>query len=342
MTVGSYYHPVYGDIDFTTERLQRFADSINNRVREIDADIDYDHKKRTDEAAGWVKQASVKEDGLHLLVEWTGEAAGKIRSKAYKYFSPEFVDEWEHPKTKVVHKDVLNGGAITNRPFLKDLQPLNLSEMLDRAPVDDPEERNDMDLKKFTELLGLAEGTSEDDVLAKTKELMEKAAKADAPSAEAELIKLSETNPAIKMLMDQQTELRRQNAATQATLRLTEVRAGVLELSESLRSKNIALPAAVIEDLTRVLHESTDAHGTKVMAIVKTLGESGFVELGEIGRQRTGGEQKDPVKVFGELVSKEQTDHKLSYADAVQKVASENPDAYRNYAGASYANKVGE
>jgi hypothetical protein len=339
MTVGSYYHPVYGDITLTQERLQRFADSINNRVREIDADIDYDHKKRTDEAAGWVKQASVKDDGLYLQVEWTGAAAEKIRSKAYKYFSPEFVDEWEHPKTKKVYQDVLNGGAITNRPFLKDLSPLNLSEMLDRAD-DDPEEGNDMDLKKFTELLGLAEGTSEDAVLAKIKEFKEKAEKppTQLSDPEAELIKLAETNPAIKLLMDSQQKLREESARTTAALRLSEVRADVLQLSESLRGKDVALPAAVIDDLTQVLHEATPVHGTKVMAIVKTLGEGGFVQLGEKGRQRTSVNEGDPVKQFSDLVVKVQTDRKLQYAEAVQAVATENPDAYRAYAQASYSN----
>lgn len=336
MTRGKYDHVVYGEIDFSDERLQRFADSVNNKVREIEPDVDYDHKKRTDEAAGWVKKAEVRTDGLYLFVEWTKDAATKIRSKAYKYFSPEFVDEWVHPKSQTKFSDVLSGGAITNRPFLKDLSPLNLSEML--KGTDDPEEGNDMDPKKFAELLGLAEDATEEQLLAKIKEFKEKAEKEPVKltDAETELKKLAETNPAIKLLMESQQQLREESARTTAALRLAEVRNGVTTLNEELRTKKVALPATVVETLVQILHESTDAVGTKVTTIVKALGETGFVKLGEVGHQNPGTEQ-DPVKVFGELVQKVQTDHKLNYADAVAKVALENPDAYRDYAMGSYA-----
>jgi phage I-like protein len=343
MTRGKYAHPVYGEINFTDERLNRFAESVVKKVRGIEPDIDYDHKARTGDAAGWVKNAEVRSDGLYLFVEWTGEAVQKIKNRAYRYFSPEFLDEWEHPKDGTKFQDVLAGGAITNRPFLKDLAPLNLSELL--VGAEDPEEEgNEMDPKKFAELLGLAEGASEDVMLAKIKELQETASKQPVKLSDAdeELRKLAETNPAIKLLMDQQRELREQNAKTTATLRLAEVRNNVTLLNEELRSKNVALPAATIEVLTRVLHETPDATGKTVLDMVKALGETGFVELGEKGRARTGGGTTDPIKQFSDLVVKAQTDHKLSYVDAVQKVALENPDAYREYAGASYANKGGE
>jgi phage I-like protein len=343
MTKGKYQHPVYGEIDFSTERLNRFAESVVKKVRDIDPDIDYDHKARIGDAAGWVKNAEVRADGLYLFVEWTGDAVQKIKSKAYKYFSPEFLDEWEHPKSKTVFQDVLSGGAITNRPFLKDLSPLNLSEMLN--PGEDPEEeRNEMDPKKFTELLGLAEGASEEDMLAKIKEFQEKATKPPITlsDADAELQKLSETNPAIKLLMEQQKQLREDNAKTTATLRLAEVRNNVTQLGEELRTKHIALPAATIEVLTRVLHESPDAQGKAVLDMVKALGETGFVELGEKGQARTGSGDADPIKAFSDLVAKARTeDTKLSYVEAVSKVAMENPDAYRNYATNSYGNQAG-
>jgi phage I-like protein len=340
MTKGKYDHPVYGEIDFSDERLNRFAESVVKKVRDIEPDIDYDHKAKVGDAAGWVKNAEVRDDGLYLFVEWTGEAVQKIKSKAYKYFSPEFLDEWTHPKTSTVFQDVLAGGAITNRPFLKDLSPLNLSEML--ADEDPEEEGNEMDPKKFTELLGLPEGASEDDILAKAKEFKEKAEAAPVPDAESELIKLSETNPAIKVLMDQQKSLRESNAKTVATLKLAEVRSNVLALNEHLRTKNLALPATTFESLTLVLHEAPDALGVKVLDLVKQLGETQFVPLGETGRARTGG-AADPKKAFTDLVAAEQVKNpSMSFGDAVQAVTLSNPDAYRDYVGASYALGGGE
>lgn len=128
--LGNYEHPVFGQINITPERVQRFAANVQMKVRGQDLDIDYDHKADTRVAAGWVSDAQARPDGLWIKVDWTPTARQKLEDKEYRYFSPEFVDEWVHPKTGVLFKDVLFGGALTNRPFLKDILPINLSEML--------------------------------------------------------------------------------------------------------------------------------------------------------------------------------------------------------------------
>lgn len=131
MPLGTYTHPFFGEIEFTPERLKNFAASVRNNVRQTELDVDYDHKMNSGEAAGWVKEAEFRDnEGLFILVEWTKTAAAKIKEKAYKYFSPEFAESWKHPKTGATYKDVLFGGGITNRPFLKDILPLNLSELV--------------------------------------------------------------------------------------------------------------------------------------------------------------------------------------------------------------------
>jgi Mu-like prophage I protein len=130
LPLGTYEHPVYGTLKVTPERIQRFAQNVQMSVRGQDLDIDYDHKAETSIAAGWVTGAEARADGLWINVMWTPAARQKLQDREYRYFSPEFMDEWTHPKTGVTHKDVLFGGAITNRPFLKDILPINLSEMV--------------------------------------------------------------------------------------------------------------------------------------------------------------------------------------------------------------------
>ena len=127
MRVGTFNHPVYGEIELSQERLQRFADNVNAKVRGIDPDIDYDHKAKDGKAAGWVRSAEVDGDKLWLTIEWTEPAKEAIQNKEYRYFSPEYLDIWED-STGQEYEDVLAGGALTNRPFLKDLVPLNFSE----------------------------------------------------------------------------------------------------------------------------------------------------------------------------------------------------------------------
>jgi hypothetical protein len=169
MRVGEYHHPSYGKINFTPDRLLRFADSVKSKVRGIALDIDYDHKTdptKGNEAAGWVEDAKVEGDALFLLVDWTKSAVEKIKEKAYRYFSPEFQDEWTD-STGVQHRDVLFGGGITNRPYLKDLLPVNLSELaFERQLTEKKKEGNGMTEEQL-KLLGLPKDATEEQINAK-------------------------------------------------------------------------------------------------------------------------------------------------------------------------------
>jgi hypothetical protein len=130
MPVGTKKHPEYGELEFTSERLQRFASNVKNKVRKIDLDIDYEHKQdaaKGNKAAGWIKDAEVRTDGLWLAAEFTETAQKEIKDGEWKYLSPEFNDEWTDADGNK-YEDVLFGAALTNRPFLKDLLPIAASE----------------------------------------------------------------------------------------------------------------------------------------------------------------------------------------------------------------------
>src|SRR6266498_998766 len=159
-----FKHPVFGEIKFTPERIQNFADNVNNKVRGVDLDIDYDHKQSSahgTKAAGWVTKAEARPDGLHYHVEFTEEARKAIRNKEYRFFSPEFADSWKNPHTGKVHKDVAFGGGITNRPFLREhIAPVKLSDL-----EDFDEEGNGMTWleERVNKLFGLTEESSDED-----------------------------------------------------------------------------------------------------------------------------------------------------------------------------------
>jgi hypothetical protein len=130
MPVGTYDHPVYGELSFSSERLARFADNVKNKVRKIDLDIDFDHKQdiaKGSQAAGWIKDADVKDDGLWIGAQFTDDAKAEVKAGKWKYLSPEFQDEWTDAQGNK-YQDVLLGAGLTNRPFLKDLLPIAASE----------------------------------------------------------------------------------------------------------------------------------------------------------------------------------------------------------------------
>src|SRR5438034_187333 len=128
LPVGEYNHPVYGKMSLTSEKITNFAENIKAKVRGIDPSINEMHGVSGDgPAAGWVKDADARPDGLWLSVEWTPATAQAIKDKKWRYFSAEYRDKWTNPQGKEF-KNVIFGGALTNRPFMKNLLPINLSE----------------------------------------------------------------------------------------------------------------------------------------------------------------------------------------------------------------------
>ena len=341
--LGAYQHPLHGLIDFTLERIGRFAENVKANVRGQELDIDYDHKERTSEAAGWVKDAEARSDGLWILVEWTKDAAAKIKNKAYKYFSPEFVDEWTHPVSGTKFQDVMFGGGITNRPFLKGILPINLSEAFAADKQIHNNQGGQMDPKKLRELLGLPEDATDEQVMTKLTEVTKEQApqaKDDNKQLSEALAKLAEENPAIKSLQEKLEAQSQQLAEQAATLRLSEIGVQLSEVTASAAAKKRAVPPAVMDSLKALMIKAPKQFSDELLVVVKQLGEVGFVELGERAGQ-SGGDDKPAAERFVDAVKKLQEDNKdLSYGDAVERVAAGDPKLFSEYQSDSYAFRV--
>lgn len=130
---GKYEHPQYGELDFSRERLARIKQNFDQRVRKIDIALDSNHDQN--QATGWVERMELREAqpggapaGLWGLIRWTPLGVQLLKDQVYRYFSPEFVDAWTDPQSGATFDDVLLGGGLTNRPFLKELTPVQLAE----------------------------------------------------------------------------------------------------------------------------------------------------------------------------------------------------------------------
>lgn len=129
LRVGSFNHPKYGEFDITTLVLEEMKQNFDANIRGIDVALDYFHDSDK-EASGWLKSLELREDGLELWgeVEWTPKARKMLSEREIRYFSPDFAFEWTDPETEKTYQNVLFGGGLTNRPFVKDMAAIVASE----------------------------------------------------------------------------------------------------------------------------------------------------------------------------------------------------------------------
>lgn len=374
MPLGKYMHPMHGVIDITPERVARFADNVNKGVRGQALDIDYDHKQHNGKAAGWVQKAEARPDGLWILVEWVKEAWDAIKSGAYRYFSPEFVDEWVHPASQSKFNDVLFGGGITNRPFLKGILPINLSEIIAESETNEGNLMfTDEQRAALLAKLGLAEDADDQTILMSLITAATNAGDGTQPPEQAgenqsgegasdgtenndgtaeqpepgqstpgsvtvkfseDLIKLAETNPSIKSLMD---TVEANNKQLREIRNTSTVDAIVKKFAE----KGLALPATALNALTQTIQLSEDDRVTgAVIQMLGKIAEAGLIELGESdvstpNLHRAGG-KVDYTKQLTEAATKLAKEQGISFGDAMMQVAMENPEAYEGHRSDSY------
>jgi len=131
---GKWDHPNYGMVEITPEIQQEFVDNFNKDLRAHSSSIGLpvDEEHYSDKGAvGWIKQLINKgNEGLFAMVEWNSKGRQMIKDAIYRFFSPEFYFQYEDPEDRRLYNNVLIGGALTNRPYFKELNPVVLSENL--------------------------------------------------------------------------------------------------------------------------------------------------------------------------------------------------------------------
>jgi hypothetical protein len=131
LPLGKKTHPEFGSIDITPEKCQNFVKNFEAKVRGIDTPLNYAHGNdlsKGQKAAGWIKSLEFRPDsGLWAVPNYTSEAEKEVNDKAWRYISAEYRDSWKDGNGKT-HNDVLFGAALTNKPFMKDMAPINFED----------------------------------------------------------------------------------------------------------------------------------------------------------------------------------------------------------------------
>lgn len=128
MRTGKWKHPQYGEFEITESTLDDVVKNFNSNVRKVDLAVDENHDPNH-VALGWFRKLAIQgKDALFATIELTKKGADLLSQGAYKYFSPEIIFNKTDEETGKNLKNLLIGGAFTNRPFFKAMQGLMASE----------------------------------------------------------------------------------------------------------------------------------------------------------------------------------------------------------------------
>jgi len=134
--VGNFTHAELGKFSFTLPDLQEMKVNFDDNVRKQKIDgrpvlpFDYSHEDG-EKAAGWIVQLVIEKDennvdSLFAEVEWTPEGAERIKNNEFKFVSPFIHRGLKDSESGERHKIVLMGAALTNIPFLRDMEAVKL------------------------------------------------------------------------------------------------------------------------------------------------------------------------------------------------------------------------
>lgn len=124
LKVGDYHHPEYGLLKITPDTLFSMKRNFDNKVRGIDCAVDYSHESESI-AAGWFHSLELADDGQSLWgsIKWTPNGERVVREKEFRYLSADFNFSYKDNQTLQEFGPTLLGAGLTNRPFIKGMEP---------------------------------------------------------------------------------------------------------------------------------------------------------------------------------------------------------------------------
>lgn len=138
---GSWEYPGFptGGFDIDETVLDEFAANFRAGEKGSMVPLNLNHKEEN--TIGWVKALERRGEGADARL-WAGfeiedaETKDKVDRKLLRFTSSELNWEWRNPEACRTHGDceprrVFEGLALTNRPYIKGLQPIQLAEILD-------------------------------------------------------------------------------------------------------------------------------------------------------------------------------------------------------------------
>ena len=128
LRAGNFFHDGR-DIKISNHDLKNMVKNFSEKVRGIDLMIDFSHNSEG-EAAGWIKNLVLSDNDNQLWaeVDWTPSGLKSLENKAFKYISADFSFDYKDNEKLDSYGATLFGAGLTNRPVVKSMEPIVLSE----------------------------------------------------------------------------------------------------------------------------------------------------------------------------------------------------------------------
>jgi hypothetical protein len=351
--LGKWDHPVYGEFEVTRETVREFVQNFNNGIRKPKLPITAGHDSFEEhKAIGWMIELQEGVNGLYAKVEWTPDGQDLLLKGSFKYFSPEWFTTYNDPADGKEYGHVLIGGALTNKPFFRELENIvafsehfiyskfNEAPSMDLASIRAKEVADLTAEEKEFLVANAAELTDEEkakfEIEVKEEETAEETVaetevEEDATVAETEVAHVAST--VVTMTAQQFNELAAQ--AEMGKKALQEVRTMTLarEVDQLVFSDTNKAGRFLPKDKSAVLSFMSTLEDKQRKAfnelVARIPAQSLFNELG------TGDDHAvadDPAtELNAKVASLRSEDKALDYRTAVTRVFKENPELAKSY-----------
>lgn len=361
---GKWQHPVYGEMEITPSDIAEFVRNFKDKVRR-DIPITAGHDNGMNggelEAIGWFKELYDRGvNGLWAYVEWTDEGARLLQEGAFKYFSPEFYEEYSDPETGRVYHNVLVGGALTNKPYFKELEApvLSFSEPVIMNQFNEHMDLNTIVAKKAEELsadekafLREHKGELDADQQSAFASVLEEAApeekpaeeplvEEDKPAEETTPVVASEKGKVITMSEAEVNALRK--AADDGAKALQKIEASersaivkkMIFSAQNLTGKFLPKQETAVESFVKTLSEKQRDQFVNIVNNMPKGDPAIFAEIGDSGAQPVGasGIAAQVQTMANDMVKA--SEGKLTFSAALKKLFAEKPELKQQYEAA--------
>lgn len=333
---GKWDHPAYGEMEIDSGAIAQFVQNFKDKVRlKIPITAGHDTGMGGGEygelpAIGWFTELIDRGvNGLWGVVTWTQQGSDLIAQGAFKYFSPEFYETYTDPETGAKYEHVLVGGALTNKPYFKELEPVafafsepSIMNQYNKSIMSKDTEKK-FDEEQKVEETKVEETKVEEKVEETKEETKVEEAKTEVKVEASEKVSAAE----LKILRDQADKGAKAFAELEG-MKADKFADKLMFSEHNADGRFLPKQAVAVKAFVRTLSET---QRDQLATIVKDSAapKLSFKEVGDSGNTETGIE--GIAAEVNTAAKAKMSELKISYSDAVRKVFKENPELQKRY-----------